>query len=140
MARVVAVILLVGSLSIAVVACGESDADKAKDNACNAVDDINAQVTEIQGFTLATVTRDELDKSINAIKSDLQEIKDALPDIESSLRSQLSAATNTFEDQFSKLASEVGQSVSLQDAAKQVTADKQQLRASYDEAFASVSC
>ena len=140
MPRLLAVILLIGSLSVAVVACGESDADKAKDNACNAVDDINTQVTELQGLTLETATKDQIDENVNAIKDDLQKIKDALPDLESSLKSQLTSATQTFEDQVSKLASDVGQSVSLQDTAKQFNADKQQLRTSYDEAFASVSC
>jgi uncharacterized protein YoxC len=140
MPRLLAVLLLIGSLSVAVVACGESDADKAKDNACNAVDDINTQVTELQGLTLETATKDQIDENVNAIKDDLQKIKDALPDLESSLKSQLTSATQTFEDQVSKLASDVGQSVSLQDTAKQFNADKQQLRTSYDEAFASVSC
>jgi DNA repair exonuclease SbcCD ATPase subunit len=140
MPRLLAVILLIGSLAVAVVACGESDADKAKDNACNAVDDINAQVTELQGLTLETATKDQIDENVNAIKDDLQKIKDALPDLESSLKSQLTSATQTFEDQVSKLASDLGQSVSLQDAAKQINADKQQLKSSYDAAFASVSC
>lgn len=140
MARVLVAILLAGSLSIAVAACGESDADKAKDNACNAVDDIGTQVTEIESYTLATVTRDKLDENINSIKSSLQTIKDSLPELESSLKSQLTSATETFEQQFSETASAAGESVSLEDAAKQVTADKEQLKSSYDEAFASVSC
>jgi chromosome segregation ATPase len=138
--RPLVAIVLVGCLSVGVTACGESAADKAKDNACDAVDDINTQVSELQTYTLTTVTKDKLDSNINSIKSDLGTIKDSLPDLKASLKSQLEAATNTFEQQFSQIASSVGQSVSIQDAAKQVTSDSQQLKSSYDKAFASVSC
>ena len=140
MNRVLAAILLVCALSVSVAACGKSAAEKAKDNACNASDDIGTQVSEIQSYTLTTVTKDKLDANINAIKSDLQTIKDSLPDLKANLQSQLDSATKTFEQQFSNVASTAGQSVSLEEAAKEVTADKDQLKSSYDQAFASVSC
>jgi hypothetical protein len=140
MLRLLALMLAVGSLSIAVLGCGKSAAEKAKENACNAADDIGTQVSELQSYTLLTVTKDKLDKNINSIKSDLKTIKDSLPDLKASLRSQLESATNTFQQQFSQVASAVGKSVSVQDAAKQVLADKQQLKSSYDKAFAGVRC
>jgi len=132
--------MLVAALSSSVVACGKSDTEQARDNACSAVDDIGTQVNQINGYTLVTVTKDKLEANVNSIKDDLSTIKDALPKLESSLKSQLESATNTFGGQVDKLASTVGESVSLQQAANQITADRQQLKTSYDEAFASVSC
>jgi uncharacterized protein YoxC len=138
--RLIAALMLVAVLSFSVVACGKSDTEQARDDACNAVDDIGTQVNQINGYTLLTVTKDKLEANVNSMKDDLSTIKDALPKLESSLKSQLESATNTFGGQVDKLASTVGESVSLQQAANQITADRQQLKTSYDEAFASVSC
>jgi septal ring factor EnvC (AmiA/AmiB activator) len=138
--RLVAAIVLVAVLGFAVAACGKSDTEQARDDACGAVDDIGTQVNQIDQYTLLTVTKDKLEANINSMKSDLTTIKDALPKLEASLKSQLESATNTFAGQVDKLAGTVGESVSLQDAANQITADRQQLKSSDDEAFASVTC
>ena len=138
--RLVLITFVAGLLAVALAACGESDAEKAKKEACSAKEDIAEQVRAIEGYTLLTVTKDELEQNIDSMETDVQTIRDALPDLESSLKTQFTEATETFDESVSELAATVGESISIEDATKQFNADRQQLEASYDQAFASVSC
>jgi septal ring factor EnvC (AmiA/AmiB activator) len=138
--RLVLITLVAGVLSVTLAACGESDAEKAKKEACNAKEDIAEQVRAIESYTLLTVTKDELEQNIDSIETDVQTIRDALPDLESSLKTQFTEATEAFDESVSELAATVGESISIEDATKQFNADRQQLEASYNQAFASVSC
>jgi hypothetical protein len=137
----VPIAVLVALAALALASCGgKSDAEQAKEDACGAVTDIGKQVKQLRNYTVLTVTTDKVKANVNAIKADLKTIKGALPDLESSLKSQLQTATNTFSSKFSKVASNLGSSISLQSAANQITSAGIQLQKSYNEAFASVSC
>ena len=135
----VAVLVAISPLTFA--SCGgKSESEQAQADACNAVSDIGKQVKQLRSYTLATVTSDKVKGNISAIESNLKTIKDAVPKLEGSLKGQLQSATNTFSSQVSKVASEVGSSISLQAAASRLTTATTQLQQSYNEAFASVSC
>jgi hypothetical protein len=84
----------------------------AKEDACGAVTDIGKQVKQLRNYTVLTVTTDKVKANVNAIKADLKTIKGALPDLESSLKSQLQTAINTFSSKFSRVASNLGSSIS----------------------------
>jgi hypothetical protein len=134
-------VLIVALSALLLASCGgKSDEEQAKDDACTAVADIGTQVNQLQGYELTTVTADKVKGNVNAINSDLAQIKDSLPDVSSDLRGQLQDATNAFTAQISQLVSSVGQSTSLQQAATQLNAAVKQLQQSYQSAFASVSC
>jgi gas vesicle protein len=134
-------VLILALSSLVIASCGgKSDEEQAKDDACTAVADIGTQVKQLQGYELATVTADKVKGNVNAVKSDLAQIKNALPDLSSDLKSQLQDATNAFTAKISQLVSSVGQSTSLQQAASQFTTAQKQLQQSYQSAFASVSC
>jgi hypothetical protein len=129
------------ALSALLASCGgKSESEQAKSDACDAVTEIGQQVKQLRSYTLTTVTSDKVKGNINAIKTNLKTIKDALPQLKASLKSQLQDATDTFSSEFSKVSSEVGSSVSLQAAAAQITTAANQLEQSYNKAFASVSC
>lgn len=133
--------VLVALAALALASCGgKSDAEQAQEDACGAVTDIGKQVKQLRNYTVLTVTSDKVKANVNAIKADLKTIKGALPDLESSLKSQLKTATDTFSSEFSRVASNLGSSISLQSAANQITSAGNQLQKSYNEAFASVSC
>jgi hypothetical protein len=133
--------VLVALAALALASCGgKSDAEQAQEDACGAVTNIGKQVKQLRNYTVLTVTTDKVKANASAIKADLKTIKGALPDLESSLKSQLQTATNTFSSKFSQVASNLGSSISLQSAANQITSAGIQLQKSYNQAFASVSC
>ena len=134
-------LLIVALSALLLASCGgKSDEEQAKDDACTAVADIGTQVKQLQGYDLTTVTTDKVKGNVDAINSDLTQIKDALPDLSSDLKSQLQDATNAFTAKLTQLVSSVGQSTSLQQAASQFDTAVKQLQQSYRSAFASVSC
>jgi hypothetical protein len=133
--------VLVALAALALASCGgKSDAEQAQEDACGAVTDIGKQVKQLRNYTVLTVTSDKVKANVNAIKADLKTIKGALPDLESSLKSQLKTASETFSNELSRVASGLGRSISVQSAAIQVNKAGAQLQQSYNAAFASVSC
>jgi hypothetical protein len=104
-------------IGLAFAACGESDEDKAKGQICDARDDVQAQVSELQQLTLGNATTDKVKSHLNAIKDDITKIADA--------RGELS---------------DLGSSLSLQDAAAQLKIDITDLAESYEKALSPIDC
>lgn len=132
--------LAVVMLVLALGACGESSEEKAQNTVCDARDDIAKQVDELKSLTPATVTADGVRQNLDAIKTDLKDISDALSDLSSDRRSEAEAATKTFTSSVQATASELGSSLSAADAKAQVATALDQLAASYQKAFAPVNC
>jgi hypothetical protein len=127
-------------LALALGACGESDEEKAQNTVCDAKDDIGKQVDELASLTPATVTTDAVTQNLDAIKTDLKDISDAQSDLSSDRRSEAEAATKAFTSSVKGIASQLGSSLSASDAKAQVATALQQLEASYQKAFAPLSC
>jgi hypothetical protein len=132
--------LAVVMLALALGACGESDEEKAQNTVCDAKDDIGKQVDELASLTPATVTTDAVTQNLDAIKTDLKDISDAQSDLSSDRRSEAEAATKAFTSSVKGIASQLGSSLSASDAKAQVATALQQLEASYQKAFAPLSC
>ena len=132
--------LAVVLLALAMGACGESDEEKAQNKVCDATADIAEQVDELKGLTAATVTKDGVTQNLDAIKTDLQDISDAVPDLSSDRRSEVEAATQAFTSSVEGIASQLGSSLSAADAKAQVVTALDQLAASYQKAFAPLNC
>jgi chromosome segregation ATPase len=133
---------IVTATSLVIAGCGDdgSSEEDAQTKACEAVNDIEGQVQQLQSYTLATVTADKVNGNIDAIESDVSEIKSTLPDLSSELKSQLESATDAFTSEISSVAQSLGRSTSLESAQAQITTAADQLANSYRNAFASVSC
>jgi hypothetical protein len=133
---VLAVVMLVFALG----ACGESDEEKAQSKVCDAKADIGKQVDELKSLTPATVTSDAVKQNLNAIKTDLKDISDAQSDLSSDRRSEAEAATKAFTSSVEGIAGQLGSSLSAADAKAQVVTALNQLAASYQKAFAPLTC
>ena len=133
---VLAVVMLVFALG----ACGESDEEKAQNKVCDAKTDIAKQVDELKSLTPATVTSDGVTQNLDAIKTDLKDISDAESDLSSDRRSEAEAATKEFTSSVEGIASDLGSSLSAADAKAQLVTELNQLAASYQKAFAPLSC
>ena len=132
--------LAVVMLALALGACGESTEDKAKNTVCDARDDIGKQVDKLKSLTPATVTKDAVTQSVDAITKDLKDISGAQSDLSSDRRSEAEAATKAFASSVKGIASQLGSSLSAADAKAQVVTALNQLAASYQKAFAPLNC
>jgi hypothetical protein len=137
-------LIAVLALAMAVSAgCGgndESAADKAKNTACDAVSDINKQVTTLKGLPLETSSVDTAKTAFTQIQTDLATISTQSATVSDELKSQLQAANATFKAQVQAAAQSVTSAESLSAAATAVSSAGDSLEASYQEAFGDVKC
>ena len=87
-------LLVAGLLLIAALAvgCGESDAEKAQNQVCDARDDLNKQVNELAALTPTTATTEGVQENLDAIKNDLNDIKDAQGDLNEDRKQEVESA------------------------------------------------
>ena len=133
-------VLTAVALLMMLAACGQSDEEKAKAKVCDARDDIQTQVHELQNLTLGSATLDKLKSHLTAIREDLQTMVDAQSDLSSSDKQQIEKANDTFRSQMKALAGDVGRSVSIEDAAKQLESDLTALGTAYKQAYGPIDC
>jgi two-component sensor histidine kinase len=127
-------------LGLAFAACGQSDEEKAKADVCDARDDIQANVKELQSLTLGTATTDKVRSGLNAIKDDLAKIADAQDQLSEGQKQQVQKANEAFKSKVKALAGDLGKSVSIEDAAKQLKSDFAELATTYQQSFGPIDC
>jgi Tfp pilus assembly protein PilP len=125
---------------LAVSACGESKADKAKSQVCDARADIQKQVDTLSGMTLATASVDGVKSSLKAIQSDLGKIKDAQGDLNGERKQQVQEANQQFESQLNSIVQSVGTNLSLSEAGTKLKDATTQLASSYKQTLGKVDC
>lgn len=133
-------VLTTVALLMTLAACGQSDEEKAKAKVCDARDDIQAQVNELQDLTLGTATLDKVRSHLTAIRDDLETMVDVQSDLSSSDKQQIEKANETFRSQMKALAGDIGRSVSIEDAAKQLESDLTALGTTYKQAYGPIDC
>jgi hypothetical protein len=129
--------------SVAATACGssgQSEADKAKTQACNASSDIKTQIATLSNLPLSTTSVDTATTSLQKIDTDLKTISDAAPKATDDLRSELEAANATFKTEVQQATDAITSADSVSAAAAAVAAAGSTLQASYEKAFANVGC
>jgi hypothetical protein len=134
--------LLVAFLVVAATAvgCGESDADKAQTQVCDARADMNKQVDKLASLTPTTATVDGVSGALDAIKSDLQQISDAQGDLNDERKQEVESANQKFSAQLKTVASDLGSNLSLSGAKAQVQSAGKELASSYQQTFATINC
>jgi hypothetical protein len=135
-------LLIAGILLIAATAvgCGESDAEKAQTQVCDARADLKKQADELAALTPETATEDGVKANLNAMKKDLNEIKDAQGDLNEDRKQEVESATQDFTAEVQAVASELGTDLSASGAKAKLQASGQELASSYQKAFAQVDC
>jgi hypothetical protein len=140
--RTIGLIAVLGAMAVA-AGCGgsgQSAADEAKSKACDAVSDINSQVTTLKGLPLETSSVDTAKTALKQIQTDLQTISTQAETVSGDLKSQLQTANATFKTQVQAAAQSVTSAQSLTAAATAVSTAGRSLEASYQQAFGSVKC
>lgn len=143
-------VLAVAMLTLALGACGDdspndnaasqSPEEKAQATMCDARADIGKQLDELKSLTPATVTKDGVTQSLDAIKKNLSDMSGALSDLSSDRRSEVEAANKAFTSSVQEIRSQFLTSLSASDAKAVLVAALDQLAASYQKAFAPLKC
>lgn len=140
--KTIGVIAVVGIALLAATGCGssQSSADKAKGQACDAISDIQAQITTLKGLPLSTSSVDTAQTALKEINSDLETISKAVPDVTGDVKTQLQAANTAFEAQVKETAQSITSAQSLTAAATAVGTAAETLGASYQQTLGGVKC
>ena len=136
-------LITVLALAMTAAGCGGSDqsaADEAKSKACDAVSDINTQVTTLKGLPLESSSVDTAKTALKQIQTDLKTISTQAETVSGDLKSQLQTADATFKAQVETAAQSVNSAASLSAAATAVASAGTTLQASYQQAFGDVKC
>jgi uncharacterized membrane-anchored protein YjiN (DUF445 family) len=133
-------IVMLASAALAVAACGQSQEDKAKTKVCDARANVQKQVDELQGLTLATATVDGVTQNLKTIRDNLGKIADAQSDLSDDRRQQVESANKAFTAQVKSIAQSVGRSLSVADAKTQLQSATTQLASSYKQTLGRIDC
>ncbi|HVI36248.1 MAG TPA: hypothetical protein VM684_08465 [Gaiellales bacterium] len=127
---------------LAAAACGggQSSADKAKSQACDASSDIQAQIDTLKGLPLSSDSVDKAKAALQKINADLDTIASAAPTVKGDLGSQLKAANAAFKTQVQQIADSITSAQSLTAAATALASAGSTLGNAYNKAFANVQC
>ena len=135
------IIFILAATALFAAGCGgQSKADKAKSQVCDARADIQTQVKKLQGLTPATVTAGGVKDSLTAIQNDLKKIADAQPDLSSARKQQVESANKEFKSQLQSIAGNLGANLSASGARAKLQDAFQQLASAYQSSFAKVDC
>jgi protein involved in sex pheromone biosynthesis len=127
-------------LGLTLAACGESSEDKAKDNVCDARDEVQKNVNELKDLTIGSATVDQVNSNLKGIKDGLTKMVDAQGDLSDKERRQVEQANQEFQSQLQSLAKDLGSSTSLEDAAAQLKSGFAKLASTYEDALAPIDC
>jgi phosphoglycerate-specific signal transduction histidine kinase len=119
---------------------GQSKADKAQGQVCAARDDIAKQVKSLQELTLTTATTAKVMDSVQAIQSDLNTISSATGDLAQDRKKDVQTANAGFTATMDQIRVDLGNKLSIQDAATQAKAALQHLAESYRSTFGQFDC
>ncbi len=134
--------LAAGLLLIAATAigCGESDADKAQTQVCDARADMQKQIDELAGLTASTATANGVEENLSAIGEDLNQIEDARGDLSEDRKQEVESATRQFTSELETIAGDLGSDLTPSGAKAQLETAGKQLASSYEQTFAQIDC
>jgi hypothetical protein len=137
---IIGLVVVVGGGAYLIFGTGESKADKAMSDVCDARADISTQVDTLKGLTPSTASVDKVKSGVQAIGADLSKIAQARKDLAGANREQVQQANQQFAAKVRELAGTVARSVTAQDAAAQLSQAARDLAAVYQSSYGKIDC
>jgi hypothetical protein len=135
---VLAALLAVAGL---LVACGESEEEKAQNEVCDARADIQRRVDDLADLTITTASIEQVTDNLEAIRNDLQTIAAEQGDLEPERRQEVEQAAKRFGSQLQATAQDVvSGAASGEEAGTRVGSALDELAKTFREAYAPVDC
>jgi hypothetical protein len=137
--RTIAILAL---LSVALlVACGESEEEKAQDRVCDARADIEKRVDDLAGLTITTASIDDVTNNLKAIRDDLEKIAAERDDLAPEQRDAVDQAAKSFRSELETAAKDVvSGAASGEEAGARIGSALDDLAKSFREAYGPVDC
>jgi predicted nucleic acid-binding Zn-ribbon protein len=134
----IAILVLV---AVILVACGESDEEKAQNRVCDARADIEKRVDDLAALTITTASIEQVTDNLTAIRDDLQEIADERGELAPEQRDQVDQAADSFRSELQTTAKDVASgTASGEEAGARVGAALDDLAKSFRQAYGPVDC
>ena len=131
---------LLGSAAL-LVACGESEEEKAQNEVCDARADIERRVDDLAGLTLTTVSIEQVTNNLEAIRDDLEKIAAEQEDLEPERRQEVEQAGQRFRSQLETTARDVvSGATSGEEAGATLGAALDELAMTFREAYGPLDC
>jgi phage-related protein len=131
--------LLLAALAVA-ACCGESKAEKANQQVCDARADIAKQVDELKGLTLTTATVAGVQQNLSTIRDGLEQIRSAQKSLNKDRRAEVKAATDEFVSTVTSVVKGLRSDVSLSEARSRITQAAQDLGAAFPASLGRIDC
>lgn len=138
MIRILAAVLASAAL---MVACGESDEEKAQNRVCDARADIERRVDDLAGLTATTVSIEQVTNNLEAMRDDLQKIAAEREDLAPDQRRAVEEAGQRFRSELEATARDlVSGTTSGEEAGERIGAALDDLGKSFRDAYGPVDC
>jgi hypothetical protein len=108
------------AIALAIAGCGQSAADKASKDVCNARADIQKQVSELKAMSPSDLSIDKIKSSLTAIRGDVTKIVDAQSKLSDKRKQGVQTANDEFKSQVSAVVAQVVTGGALSGAQDQV--------------------
>jgi aspartate oxidase len=125
----------------ALVACGESEEEKAQNEVCDARADIQRRVDDLADLTITTASIERVTNNLEAIRDDLETIAAEQGNLEPGRRQRVEEAGRRFRSQLQATAQDVvAGAASGEEAGARIGSALDELAESFREAYAPVDC
>jgi hypothetical protein len=133
--------ILAGLLAALLVACGESEEEKAQDRVCDARADIEKRVDDLAGLTITTASIEDVTNNLKAIRDDLEKIAAERDDLAPKQQDAVDQAAKRFRSELETAAKDVvSGAASGEEAGARIGAALDDLARSFREAYGPVDC
>jgi hypothetical protein len=137
--RTIAILALLSAALL--VACGESEEEKAQDRVCDARADIEKRVDDLAGLTITTASIDDVTNNLKAIRDDLEKIAAERNDLAPEQRAAVDQAAKSFRSELETAAKDVvSGAASGEEAGARIGSAVDDLAKSFREAYGPVDC
>lgn len=136
--RILTVVLASAAL---LVACGESEEEKAQNSVCDARADIERRVDDLASLTITTVSIEQVTNNLEAIQDDLEKIAAERDDLAPEQRREVEEAGDQFRSELETTARDlVSGATSGEEAGARIGTALDDLARSFSEAYGPVDC
>ena len=141
MTRPKTIAILIGLLGALLVACGESEEEKAQNRVCDARADIEKRVDNLADLTITSASIDKVTNNLKAIRDDLETIAAERDDLAPEQQDAVDQAAKSFQTELETAAKDVvSGAASGEEAGARIGSALDDLAKSFREAYGPVDC
>lgn len=133
-------VLVIVAVVAVVLLTGESEEEKALTAVCEARENIQENVQEIAGLSVANFTLDGFRESVDEIREDIKTIQANRDKVNPDRKQEIDQANQAFQTAFTDTIKGLGTSISINNAKDKLSTAGSDLAAAYQSAYGPVDC